>query len=51
VTTTADWLPNDIERLRALAPKASAERDVAIADREAAIKKRDAERTEKAKLA
>src|SRR5579864_1817122 len=43
VSTTADSLPNDIESLRALARKAMAERDVAIAER-------DAERTEKVKL-
>jgi len=43
VSTTADSLPNDIESLRALARKAMAERDIAIAER-------DAERTEKVKL-
>src|SRR5580692_10483729 len=43
VSTTADSLPNDTESLRALALKA-------IAERTAAIKERDAERAEKAKL-
>ena len=43
VSTTADSLPNDLESLRALAARAIAERDLAI-------KERDAERAEKAKL-
>jgi transposase len=50
VSTTADSLPNDLESLRALAMRAIAERDVAITQCEAAIKERDAERAEKAKL-
>ena len=41
--STTDSLPHDVESLRALALKAIAERDVAIAER-------DAERIEKAKL-
>jgi hypothetical protein len=44
---TTDSLPNDLESLRALAAQVIAERDVAIAECEMAIKQRD----EKAKLA
>jgi hypothetical protein len=44
VGTTADSLPNDIESLRALALKAIAERDVAIAEREDEGARRRADR-------
>jgi hypothetical protein len=44
VSTTTDSLPHDFESLRALALQVIAERDIAIAER-------DAERIEKAKLA
>jgi hypothetical protein len=43
VNRTADSLPNDLDSLRALAARAIAERDLAI-------RERDAERAEKAKL-
>jgi transposase len=48
VRTPVDSLPNDLDALRALALRAFAERDTAVAERDEAVAERDAERTEKA---